>query len=149
MDSGLVSSCESALRTCKCISLGPMNLFTSRFLRSSWTSSLIVAAAGMGPHLGFVLKIVLITQGCFLLLDSIRTYSASYTALASDGLGVHTGDWEGDKVLGEGTQLGQVTLTDPHLFSISHWIVRRILNDNQLRPFLRQSVFWGDWCFLY
>lgn len=103
----------------------------------------------MGLCLGFVPKIVLITQGSFLLLDSIGTYSASCTALPADGLGVYTEDWEGDKILEEGTQLGQVTLTDPHLFSTSHWIVRRILNDNQLRHYLRQSVFWDDsWFFV-
>lgn len=31
-------------------------------------------------------------------------------------------------------------LTDPHLFSSSHWIVKGILNDNQLRHFLRQCI---------
>lgn len=77
--SGLVTACASAFRTCKCVSLGPMNLFTSRFLRWSWTPSLTVgslaemelilfAVVGMGPCLGFVMKTVLITWELFCLL---------------------------------------------------------------------------------
>lgn len=109
----------------------------AKFLCSSW----------YGATFGICAETVLITQEWFLLLHSIRTYSASCTALPADGLRVCTGDWEGDKILGEGTQLGQVTLTDTHLFSTSHWIVRRILSE--LRHFLMQSIFWDDWCFLY
>lgn len=56
--------------------------------------------AGMGLCLGFVPKIVLITQGSFLLLDSIGTYSASCTALPAD-------DWEGHRRLGGRQDIGR------------------------------------------
>lgn len=160
MDSGLVTSYGSASRTCKCISSGPMNLFTSKFLRWSWTSSLyswqfawdganFLCSSWYGAVFGICAEnSVDNSRMFFLLLDSMGTYS-SCAALPAGGLGMYTGDWEGNKILGEGTQLEHVTLTDLRLFSTSHWIVRRILNDNQLRHFLRQSVFWDDWCFLY